>query len=336
MAQWRPLHRRITSSDKVIELAGNPFALWLYTALLPQTDADGRVNGNPVGLAGTVFEGFGYTPEQIEGGLQALAEVGLIVLYRNGRHQLLVEYTKFQEMCRPDKREARSEYPGPTDEGSELITGSLPEPLPETPETTPGSLPEESAKNPRLHVHVHEHIHEQETRARETRATGARKKPEKNKPKKPLGFDPLHFPLPDFISPDVWADFVDHRKKIKKTLTDRAVELILADLAEHPLDADEMLRTSIKRGWTGVFPLDKPRDGPASDDAKEAWEQILAGARNGKMPDLDPRARTALKTIGGWAAVAYGDERGLGLLRKRYLDAYRETPTRPEKEPQPQ
>jgi len=125
VAQWRPLHKRITRSDKVLELAHDPFALWLYTALLPETDREGRLNANPVGLAGTVFEGFGYEPAEIERALRELDRVGLVILYRNGRNKHLLQFTKFQEMCRPDSREAKSELPGPDDEGSERASGTL-------------------------------------------------------------------------------------------------------------------------------------------------------------------------------------------------------------------
>ena len=280
MAQWRPLHRRITKSDKVLALAHDHFALWLYTALLPYTDREGRLNANPAGLAATIFEGYGYDSDEIERALHALAGVGLIVLYRNGRYQHLVEYTKFKDMCKPDSREAKSDLPGPGDDGSETIAGSLSEPSPATTTPTPdesGSgtppLREESAESPgsgdplHVHVHVHEQVHVQETRAREARA-GALEKPPPEKPGKTARsskarsptFDPLAVPLPEFVSPDVWADFADHRRALRRQLTPQAVKGILEDLAKHPDDADEMLRTSIKRGWTGVFPIDKDRD----------------------------------------------------------------------------
>lgn len=279
MAQWRPLHRRITSSDKVIELAEDPFALWLYCALLPYTDADGRLNGNPAGLAGTIFEGYPYSPEQIEDGLHALARVGLIVLYRNARYQFLVEYTKFHEMCRPDKREARSELPGPTEEGSEAVTGSLPEappePSPDPSGSTSGSVREESAKNPRLHVdeQLHEHVDvDEQTRARDARSAAGKKPTTKKGKNKPPGFDPRTIPLPEFVSHDAWTDFAEHRHQLKKPLTERAAQLILKDLAKTPLEADSMLRRSVANGWTGVYARDDrktPTESTALDQYKE-------------------------------------------------------------------
>lgn len=167
MAQWRPLHRRITKSDKLLALARLPYARALYMELLPYTDREGRLNANPAGLSGTVFEGYGYSPAEIEGWLRELARVGLVVLYRTPRHELLVQYLKFQEMCKPDKREPESELPGPGESGSTVLEG-----FGEGSGKEPGSLREESAKvpgtpqgdfaeipRPDVHVHVHSDVH---------------------------------------------------------------------------------------------------------------------------------------------------------------------------------
>lgn len=58
-------------------------------------------------------------------------------------------------------------------------------------------------------------------------------------------------------------DFVDFRKKIKKPMTDKAIELTLAEL-EKLAPGDEqtkiaILNQSIQRGWQGVFPLSKEK-----------------------------------------------------------------------------
>ena len=172
MAQWRPLHKRITSSDKAYELAEDPGALWLYCALLPHTDKEGRVNANPHHILGGILEGWPYTPEQIERWLLELARVGLIELYANGRRSHIAQFTKFQEMAKPDKREPSSDLPGPSEEGSQTMlpepyrepSRNLPEESPKNPRKTQGATQEEPrhghAENPRTHVHVH--VHEQE------------------------------------------------------------------------------------------------------------------------------------------------------------------------------
>jgi hypothetical protein len=310
MAQWRPLHKRITSSDKAYQLADEPGALWLYCALLPHTDKEGRVNANPHHILGGILEGWPYSPETIEGWLRGLARVGLIKLYANGRRSHIAEYTKHREMAKPDKREPESELPGPDDPGSETLppmpqeepggpTGQghseTPGELREDSAKTPGNAPEEPrqghAETPRTDVHVHMHVqgdvHNPPTplvaaeplappdvEAAPRRALG---KPQNGKTKNGKArsptFNPAAITLPEFVSPDVWRDFVDHRRRLHKVLTERAVELILADLAETPDDADEMLRRTVTNGWTGVFPLDHRRRDTQPPGASKALDQ---------------------------------------------------------------
>jgi phage replication O-like protein O len=66
--------------------------------------------------------------------------------------------------------------------------------------------------------------------------------------------------LPDFIDRDVWAGFVEMRRKIKAPMTDYAMKLTIDELVKLQgagEDPNEVLRQSIKRGWRGVFPVKK-------------------------------------------------------------------------------
>jgi hypothetical protein len=122
MATKRMISRRITESDKMLALAGNDRARFVYAALLPHTDKAGCVNANPYGLKGSVFEGFEYTVADIAGALQALSDVGLIVLYSSGRHQLIAQFVKFEKFNKPHKNEAESDFPRLGDKGTAKVT----------------------------------------------------------------------------------------------------------------------------------------------------------------------------------------------------------------------
>lgn len=67
------------------------------------------------------------------------------------------------------------------------------------------------------------------------------------------------------------TDFIDHRKAIKKPLTEAAAKRIVAKLEGHH-DPDGVLGQSIENGWQGIFPdkIDKPKG-----KKKEAWEMWL-------------------------------------------------------------
>lgn len=164
MAKRRMVSRRLTDSDKVsLALRHNDRARFVYVALLPFTDRAGRVNVNPNGLKGTIFEAFEYSVAEIEAALHDLARVGLITLYSTPKHTLLAEYVKFTEFNTPHPKEAESDLPSSEDASSTRInpSGNLPEQRPavagqgstrletSTPTEVPSSEEEVSAEKAR-------------------------------------------------------------------------------------------------------------------------------------------------------------------------------------------
>lgn len=69
------------------------------------------------------------------------------------------------------------------------------------------------------------------------------------------------------LRPDTAADFIAHRKAMKKPLTARAAELIIAKL-ENCRDPDAVVNNSIMNGWQGVFPEREP---PRSTSQGDFW-----------------------------------------------------------------
>lgn len=72
--------------------------------------------------------------------------------------------------------------------------------------------------------------------------------------------------LPDWISPEQWAEFKSFRKEIKKPLgavgESRAIKR-LEKLREYGNDVGAVIDQTIERGWSGFFPL-KEDDRPVS------------------------------------------------------------------------
>ena len=68
--------------------------------------------------------------------------------------------------------------------------------------------------------------------------------------------------IPDWLDADLWADWLDHRKRIRKPMTDRAQQLLLGRLEKHRTaghNIRELMETAIMRGWLDVYPQeDKP------------------------------------------------------------------------------
>ena len=68
--------------------------------------------------------------------------------------------------------------------------------------------------------------------------------------------------IPEYIDKELWNDFLEMRKKIKKPPTDRAKELLIKDLIkfnDDGEDVNEILRKSIKGCWQGLFSLKDDR-----------------------------------------------------------------------------
>ena len=69
------------------------------------------------------------------------------------------------------------------------------------------------------------------------------------------------------LKPETAADFIAHRKAMKKPLTARAAELLIAKL-ENCRDPDAVVNNSIMNGWQGVFPEKEP---PRSKSEGDFW-----------------------------------------------------------------
>lgn len=88
-------------------------------------------------------------------------------------------------------------------------------------------------------------------------ATTAKQKAELSTPAaKKTKFDPKAYPIGDSVDPDLWADFCDMRKAIKKPLTEFACKQLVKDFndwADEGLSTNRAIAESIKNSWQGVF-----------------------------------------------------------------------------------
>jgi len=74
--------------------------------------------------------------------------------------------------------------------------------------------------------------------------------------------------LPDWVPAEAWAGYVEMRKKLRKPLTDRAIELRIKDLARlraEGQDIGAVLDQSTSNGWTDVYPVKERRAQPRQE-----------------------------------------------------------------------
>lgn len=118
-----------------------------------------------------------------------------------------------------------------------------------------------------------------------------RKEPSENrKGTKSKGADAPVVEVPDWIPGEVWADFVAHRKAIRKPLTPKAAELAIRTLAQLRATGQSptaVIEQSIAAGWTGLFPL-KTNPGVAHETSRRlsAAERVRANCRRSEEREL--------------------------------------------------
>jgi hypothetical protein len=61
--------------------------------------------------------------------------------------------------------------------------------------------------------------------------------------------------LPPWVDREVWNEWEQHRREKRNPLTPRAHKAQIEFLADHKTTYVEIIRTSIRNGWTGLFPL---------------------------------------------------------------------------------
>jgi len=69
---------------------------------------------------------------------------------------------------------------------------------------------------------------------------------------------------PDWLDSNLWNDFLEHRKKLRKPMTEKAKELFFSKInkfKENGFNPTELIETAIERGWQTVFEPKEQADG---------------------------------------------------------------------------
>jgi len=90
-------------------------------------------------------------------------------------------------------------------------------------------------------------------------------------------------PLPDYINPDLWQDFIQHRKEIRHKLTPTATKYLLIRLStfhNQGIDVNLCITQSIENGWQGIFEATAKKETMPKTES----EALALGAKNGVEP----------------------------------------------------
>lgn len=89
--------------------------------------------------------------------------------------------------------------------------------------------------------------------------------------------------LPPWVPPEAWSDYIDMRKKIRKPMTARAMEMaigVLYKLMEDGYDVGAVLDQSTMNSYQGLFPLKERRKQPREQNAPQFGKVGQATANN--------------------------------------------------------
>jgi hypothetical protein len=83
-----------------------------------------------------------------------------------------------------------------------------------------------------------------------------------------------------WIDCESWDEFVEHRKAIRKPLSERAAKISLAFLKKNIRDQKQIIETTIMNRWTGLFPLkgasqDKPHRSESQNKKLKELDRIM-------------------------------------------------------------
>ncbi len=93
--------------------------------------------------------------------------------------------------------------------------------------------------------------------------------------------------LPDFINAQTWADFRQHRKEKKQPLKPTTMKRLFKKMEKwhaDKIDVNELLDTSIRNGWTGVFPPKDKRKANGTSITHLADHELEEWARRNNAP----------------------------------------------------
>jgi uncharacterized protein YdaU (DUF1376 family) len=116
--------------------------------------------------------------------------------------------------------------------------------------------------------------------------------------KKTKGAIAPEFVLPDWISAEAWAGYIDMRKRIKKPMTKRAMELAVGKLAElmrSGHDAKTVLDQSTMNSWQGLFEI--KGGATASRSNEPAWREEQRSRVAQAVPSIAARPIQQPRTI---------------------------------------
>lgn len=226
MARSRNIKPGFFTNDELVEL---PFEVrLLFIGLWTMADRDGRLSDRPKKIRMEIFPADNV---DCDAALEMLSQSGFITRYMaNGERFIQVQnWHKHQS---PHLKEAQSTIPAPDEHQTSTV---------QAPDNNQSST-EEAALIPDSGFLIPDPL-------------------QNPAPEKPARFDPLKISLPGCINPETWGEWIAYRRERKLTTRQATMQAQVDELvtwAKSGHDPTSVIRTSIAKGWQGLF---EPKQG---------------------------------------------------------------------------
>lgn len=255
MARSRNIKPGFFTNDELVEL---PFEVrLLFIGLWTIADREGRLSDRPKKIRMEIFPADNV---DCDAALEMLSNSGFISRYSvNGERFIQVQnWHKHQS---PHLKEAQSTIPEQTEHHTSTVQApDKHESSTEDAALIPDSLNliPDSLQNPA--------------------------------PEKPARFDPLKISLPDCINPEAWAEWIAYRRDRKLTTRQQTMQAQVAELetwAKSGHDPTSVIRTSIAKGWQGLF---EPKQGNQNGNYSDFVAELTGRKRTDHALVIDGQA----------------------------------------------
>lgn len=123
--------------------------------------------------------------------------------------------------------------------------------------------------------------------------------------------DPL---LPDWLNKEIWEEWIEHRKSIKKSLTPLAIKRQINTLEKYKDQHEELLGEAIEKGWINIVTPDKRFDkgvgtggySNGKENLQESYLRDLSKQGDLNTQDLLSRTTQVNSVISGKFGVEIG------------------------------
>jgi len=104
--------------------------------------------------------------------------------------------------------------------------------------------------------------------------------------------------LPDWIDKTLWADYIEHRRQLKKPLTEIAAKRAISRLERLRADGNnpsKIILVSMENGWIGLFATGETKDDATANTKQKPYSWVNEIGKPRDNPKVDENANNDIQ-----------------------------------------